>query len=218
MKKNNYSYVGLSFVLLVFGIWVVNEFTNRTESKPLVQFEKVPDFAFTNQDGRPITNKDFEGKVYVVEFFFTTCPTICPIMTKNTVLLQNKFYGNPNFGIASISINPKHDTPEVLKAYAKDKGATLENWHFLTGDETEIFDFSNNGFKLYAGANQAAEGGFEHSGLFALVDKQGYIRSRTVKIGDNENPIKYYDGLDANAIEMLKEDIQLLLSETENNH
>ncbi len=213
MKKNNYSYVGLSFVLLVFGIWVVNEYGSRSEEKALVKFEKVPEFAFTNQEGVTISNKDFQGKVYVVEFFFTTCPTICPVMTQNTLLLQHKFYGNPNFGIASISINPKHDSPNVLKAYAQEKGATLENWHFLTGDETEIFDFSNKGFKLYAGVNEAVEGGFEHSGLFALIDKQGYIRSRTIKIGDNENPIKFYDGLDVSAIEMLKEDIQLLLNE-----
>ncbi len=211
MNKNNYSYVGIAFVILVFGIWVTNEYASRTEVKSLVTFEKVPDFSFTNQHGRTITNEDFKGKVHVVEFFFTDCPTICPVMTQNTVLLQLKFNGNPHFAVASISINPEKDTPEVLKVYAKEKGATMDNWHFLTGDGTAIFDFSNNGFKLYAGANEAAPGGFEHSGLFALVDKDGYIRSRTVRFGDHENPIKFYDGLDKKAIEMLKEDIQILL-------
>ena len=211
--KNNYSYAGVAFIILIFGIWGANELGNRNEKRDLITFEKVPSFEFINQNGNTISNKDYEGKVYVVEFFFTTCPTICPIMTQNTVLLQNKFYGNPHFGIASISINPKHDTPIVMKSYAKDKGATMENWNFLTGDEATIFKFSNEGFKLYAGVNDEVEGGFEHSGLFALVDKNGFIRSRTVKMGDNENPIKFYDGLDVDAIEMLKEDIIILLEE-----
>jgi len=211
--KNNYSYAGVAFIILIFGIWGANELGTRIEKRELVKFEKVPDFNFINQNNEEVSNSFYKGKVYVVEFFFTTCPTICPIMTQNTVLLQNKFYGNPNFGIASISINPKHDTPEVMKAYAKDKGATMENWNFLTGEETSIFTFSNEGFKIYAGVNDEVEGGFEHSGLFALVDKDGYIRSRTVKMGDNENPIKFYDGLDTDAIEMLKEDIKLILEE-----
>lgn len=211
--KNNYSYAGIAFIILIFGIWGGNELSKRTEKKELVKFEKVPVFEFINQEGKLISNKDYKGKVYVVEFFFTTCPTICPIMTKNTILLQNKFYGNPSFGIASISINPKHDTSEVLKAYALEKGATMKSWNFLTGDEEAIFKFSNDGFRLYAGVNDEVEGGFEHSGLFALVDKEGYIRSRTVKNGDNENPIKFYDGLDVDAIEMLKEDIIILLNE-----
>jgi len=211
--KNNYSYVGVVFVILVFGIWGVNELGDRIKKRDLVVFEKVPAFEFLNQDGVLITNKDYAGKVYVAEFFFTTCPTICPVMTQNTVLLQNKFYGNPSFGIASISINPEYDTPSVLKIYAEERGATMKNWNFLTGDKTEVFKFSNEGFRLYAGENADAEGGFEHSGLFALVDKNGFIRSRKVKIGNNENPIKFYDGLDMNAIQMLKEDILILLKE-----
>ena len=209
----NYSYIGISFVILVFGIWVVNEYEQRAQNKELLTFEKVPPFSFVNQEGDTISNDTYAGKVHVVEFFFTTCPTICPIMTQHTVLLQNKFYGNPHFGIASISINPHNDRPEVLKAYAKEKGATMRSWHFLTGDQAEIYRFSNEGFRLYAGANPSVAGGFEHSGMFALVDKKGYIRSRTVQVGEQSNPIKFYDGLDLKAIEMLKEDIQILLEE-----
>jgi len=211
--KNNYSYIGISFVILVFGIWVVKEYQDRMESKSLIRFEKVPNFEFINQDGQLISNSFYKDKVYVLEFFFTSCPTICPIMTQNTILLQDKFYGDPRFGIASISINPSTDTPEVLKEYAKEKMITMSNWQFLTGDQTAIFDFSNNGFKLYAGKNNEVPGGFEHSGLFALIDKQGYIRSRTVRVGEHKNPIKFYDGLDIKHIQMLKEDIQLLLKE-----
>jgi protein SCO1/2 len=209
----NYSYIGISFVILVFGIWVVNEYEQRAQNKELLTFEKVPPFSFVNQEGDTVNNETYAGKVHVVEFFFTTCPTICPVMTQHTVLLQNKFYGNPYFGIASISINPRNDRPEVLKAYAKEKGATMRSWHFLTGDQAEIYRFSNEGFRLYSGANPSVAGGFEHSGMFALVDKKGYIRSRTVRVGEQSNPIKFYDGLDLKAIEMLKEDIQILLEE-----
>ena len=212
MKKN--SYVAITFVILVFGIYAVPKIVDRLFGvDELLKFEKVPTFQFTDQDNQLVSNADYENKVYVVEFFFTSCPTICPRMNENMVKIQNEFYGNPSFGIASISIDPERDSPEVLKAYAVDKGATLKNWHFLTGDKSEVYAFSNDGFKLYAGENKDAEGGFEHSGLFALIDKNGYIRSRTVKNGDIENPIKFYNGLEDKEIQWLKEDIKLLLKE-----
>ncbi len=211
MKKN--SYIIIAFIILIFGIWALPKIVSRFSSEALVKFEKVPSFEFTNQEGKTISNKNFENKVYVVEFFFTTCPTICPKMNANMVKIQNKFYGNPNFGIASFTIDPNNDTPEILKAYAAEKGATLKNWHFMTGNKDEIYTFSNDGFKLYVGENANVEGGFEHSGLFALIDKDGFIRSRKVKNGDDENPIKFYDGLDAKQIQWIKEDITLLLNE-----
>ncbi|MCK4561366.1 MAG: SCO family protein [Flavobacteriaceae bacterium] len=211
MKKN--SYIIIAFIILIFGIWALPKIVSRFSREALVKFEKVPSFEFTNQEGKTISNKNFENKVYVVEFFFTTCPTICPKMNANMVKIQNKFYGNPNFGIASFTIDPNNDTPEILKAYAAEKGATLKNWHFMTGNKDEIYTFSNDGFKLYVGENANVEGGFEHSGLFALIDKDGFIRSRKVKNGDDENPIKFYDGLDAKQIQWIKEDITLLLNE-----
>lgn len=211
MKKN--SYILIAFVVLVFGIWALPKIINKFSKDELVKFEKVPPFEFTNQDGKTISNKNFENKVYVVEFFFTTCPTICPKMNANMVKIQNEFYGNPDFGIASFSIDPNHDTPQVLKAYAKEKGATLKNWHFMTGNKDKIYAFSNDGFKLYVGENADVEGGFEHSGLFALIDKNGFVRSRKIKNGENENPIKFYDGLDSKQIQWIKEDIALLLNE-----
>ncbi len=212
MKKN--SYVAIAFVILVFGIYAVPKIVDRLFGvDELLKFEKVPAFQFTDQDNQLVSNADYENKVFVVEFFFTSCPTICPRMNENMVKIQKEFYGNPSFGIASISIDPERDSPEVLKAYAVEKGATLKNWHFLTGDKAEVYSFSNDGFKLYAGENKDAEGGFEHSGLFALIDKNGYIRSRTVKNGDIENPIKFYNGLEDKEIQWLKEDIKLLLKE-----
>ena len=211
MKK--YSYISIAFIILIFGIWAVPKIIGNFTQNELMKFEEVPPFEFENQHGLMIGNADYKNKVYVVEFFFTSCPTICPRMNENMVKVQNEFYGNPSFGIVSISIDPERDSPEVLKAYADEKGATLKNWNFLTGDKEEIYSFSNDGFKLYAGENKDVEGGFEHSGLFALIDKSGFIRSRTVMNGEIENPIKFYNGLDEKEIQWLKEDINLLLKE-----
>lgn len=211
MKKN--SYIVITFIILVFGVWVVPKIVDKFSNRELVKFEKVPPFEFINQNNVLISNKNYKDKVYIVEFFFTSCPTICPVMNKSMVKIQNKFYGNPDFGMASISIDPKRDTPEVLKAYAKKNEITLKNWNLLTGKKDDIYAFSHDGFRLYVGENKNVEGGFEHSGLFALIDKEGYIRSRTVKSGDNENPIKYYNGLDDKEVQWLKEDIAILLKE-----
>lgn len=215
MKKQNYSYIGISLIVLLFGIYVVPKIVAHFQTANLHKFNKVPDFEFINQDGKTITNKDYEGKVYVVEFFFATCPTICPLMNAQMVEIQNEFMGNPNFGIASFSITPEIDTPHQLKEYAKNNGINHKNWHLLTGKPEEVvYDLSNEGFKLYAGKGEVSHGGFEHSGLFALVDKDGYIRSRYDEHG---NPVMYYRALDehnfGNQISELKEDIKLLLKE-----
>lgn len=248
-KKANYSYVGIAFIILVFGIIfiprIIDRISNdditrdesRSEDVNTVEFvkkeksdllfieingepKKVPSFSFTNQDGKTITNKDFLGKVYVVEFFFTTCPTICPRMSRNLVEIQNEFTEFENFGVASFTINPDYDTPEILKKYAEDYGITNPNWHLMTGHEKDIYDLANIGFTIYAGKNSEAEGGFEHSGNFALVDKNGYIRSRTDNFG---NPKIYYKGIvsiaegeedgEIEEISILKEDIAKLLKE-----
>ena len=196
MKK--YSYIGISFIVLIFGIWVVSEYSSRNSLQELAYVEaesgekrKVPDFKMVNQNNDTITNESYAGKVYVVEFFFATCPTICPIMNENLVKIQNKFFGNPNFGIASFTINPENDTPEVLKEYAKEHDITHANWHLLTGDRKDIYDLARSGFSLYAREDSDAPGGFEHSGFFALIDKKGYIRSRR---DDQGNPIIFYEG------------------------
>lgn len=208
MKK--YSYIGVAFIILIFGIYAVPKIVNKFTTPKLVTIAKVPSFEFVNQDGKLISNSFYENKVYVVEFFFTTCPTICPKMNANMVKIQNEFYAFQDFGIVSFSINPKHDTPEILKQYAKDHGATLKNWNFLTGKQDDIYELANNGFTLYAGENSEAEGGFEHSGMFALIDKEGNIRSRLDELG---NPVAFYDGLDPKGVEMIKEDIAILLKE-----
>jgi protein SCO1/2 len=195
---------------LIFGIWAVPKIVAKFQKSDLVEIGPVPKFKLTNQDNKTISNNDYLGKVYVVEFFFSTCPTICPKMNESMLQLQNEFYGNPNFGIASITIDPSNDTPQVLKEHAKLLGVKHYNWHFLTGDKEYIYSLANKGFNLYAGENSKVAGGFEHSGLFALIDKEGKIRCRKDAQG---NPILYYDGLDAAGVEAIKEDIKKLLEE-----
>nr|WP_294777020.1 SCO family protein [uncultured Flavobacterium sp.] len=225
----NKSYIGLSFIILVFGIIFIPRIINRIKSGTVVQGERIdavsnhktaenglrtigpaPSFELTDQNNKKITNDNYKGKVYVLEFFFSTCPSICPIMNKNMVSIQNEFFGNPNFGIASITINPEYDTVEVLKEHAAHIGVKSSNWHLLTGDKDYIFNISNKGFNIYAGENKNVAGGFEHSGLFALIDKEGNIRCRKDKFG---NPILYYDGLEKEGIKAITEDIKKLLNE-----
>lgn len=228
MQKNK-SYIWISFIILVFGIAVVPEIIKRVKNGTIVRGDGMdrtgnekkennnlfkvgvaPQFSLTDQNNQKVNNATYKGKVFIVEFFFSTCPTICPIMNRNLVEVQTAFKANSNFGIASISINPANDTPEVLKKHAEFLKITAPNWHFLTGDRTYIFDLANKGFNLYAGLNPKIVGGFEHSGLFAIVDKKGNIRCRKDEFG---NPIVYYDGIEKKGIEMIKQDVSLLLAE-----
>ena len=228
MLKNK-SYIGISFIILIFGIYAVPKIINRIQKGDVVKGERLdkvtnhgssdeslmkigpaPKFELTDQNNAKINNSNYEGKVYVLEFFFSTCPSICPKMNKNMIDIQNLFFGNPNFGIASITINPENDTPEVLKTHADLLGVKSANWHFLTGDKTYIFDLANKGFNLYVGENSKIKAGFEHSGLFALIDKKGNIRCRKDEYG---NPILYYDGLEKAGVKAIEQDIAILLRE-----
>ena len=203
----------------------VDNFENNSDSLSFLivndQRKKVPNFEFLNQNGKIITNKDFLGKVYIVEFFFTTCTTICPVMNTNLVHIQNSFTSYPNFGVASFSINPEFDTVEILKKYQKDNGIINPNWHLMTGNREKTYKLANDGFNMYTAAGKNFVDGFEHSGYFALVDKGGYLRCRKDQFG---NPKIYYRGsvnhsekLDLNGeaeeISLLKEDILKLLNE-----
>ena len=168
------TYIGIAVIVLIFGLLVIPKIIRRisngdvtrggrmhvikdkTDNDELsyIQFEgkdrKVPSYSFVNQLGDTITNDTFKRKVYVVEFFFTRCPGICIPMNQNLVFIADYFKDEPNFGIASISIDPDHDTPEVLQAYAEGYGITHPNWHFLTGNFTDPFQLSVEGFYLNA--------------------------------------------------------------------
>jgi protein SCO1/2 len=224
----NKSYIGISFIILIFGIIFIPKIVDRIKNGSIIQNDRMslsndilkdealdkigpaPKFELTDQNNVKISNKEYIGKVYVLEFFFSTCPSICPIMNKNMVTIEKEFANEKDFGIASISINPENDTPEVLKAHAKKLEVTSTNWHFLTGDKDYIFELANKGFNLYVGENNKTLGNFEHSGLFALIDKQGNIRCRKDSQG---NPILYYDGLEQKGVDAIKEDIKILLKE-----
>lgn len=245
-KKTNYSYIGVAAIILVFGIIFIPKIVDRISNGDVVRDDsrssqirdniddselmflningepkKVPPFSFVNQNGDTITNSDYSGKVYVAEFFFTTCPSICPKMNRNMVDIQNDFDNVDDFGIASFTINPEYDTVEVLKEYADQYKVSHPNWHLMTGNKDSIYDLANIGFNIYAGENPNIEGGFEHSGNFALIDKNGYIRSRSDKFG---NPIIFYKGIiseeegydedgEREEISLLKQDIKKLLAE-----
>lgn len=228
MFKNK-SYIGISFIILIFGIYAIPKIIDRIQrndivkgdrldsvsnngssDKNLVKIGPAPKFELTDQNKKLITNADYKGKVYVLEFFFASCPSICPKMNKNMVDIQNQFFGNPNFGIVSVTIDPEHDTSEVLREHAEILGVKSSNWHFLTGDKKYIYDLANKGFNLYAGENSKVNGGFEHSGLFALIDKDGNIRCRKDEYG---NPILYYDGIEKEGVKAIQQDIAILLRE-----
>jgi protein SCO1/2 len=224
----NKSYIGISLIVLIFGIIFIPKIIDRIKNGSVVQNDRMslsneiiktealvkigpaPKFELTDQKNKKISNKEYAGKVYVMEFFFSTCPSICPIMNKNMIEVEKTFAKEKNFAIASVTINPDNDTPEVLKAHAEKLGINSQNWHFLTGNKEYIFNLANKGFNLYVGENNKAIGNFEHSGLFALIDKNGNIRCRKDKQG---NPIIYYDGLEKTGVDAIKEDINLLLKE-----
>lgn len=197
--------VVIIFILggIVFGIVRV-----KNNTFPLKKIGKVPEFSFVNQNGVIITNNNYIGKIYVIDFFFTSCPSICPMMTHNLVQVQNFFKENDKIAFASFSIDPEQDTPEILREYAKNHGITNPNWNLLTADQETVMNLANKGFNIYAAVNDDEDGGFEHSGKMALIDSQGNIVSRKDKYG---NPIVYYDGLSDEGIQQLIEDISLLL-------
>lgn len=160
----------------------------------------IPPFSFTDQDGKTVTEKDVAGKIYVADFFFTTCPSICPIMTGNLKKVQDEFGKNEHIMILSHSIDPAFDTPEVLTKYAAEKGADTRFWKFLTGNQDSIYDICENAYMAFAKTDKEAPGGYIHSGFLILIDKDRHIRGA-------------YDGTEEGKTEELIADIKILLEE-----
>jgi protein SCO1/2 len=240
--NKKYTYVWVSLIVLIFGIITIPRIVERLSNGTVVENDRmnnsdasqelgyilldgkkrtVPSFEFINQDSILVSNQDYLGKVFVVDFFFTRCPSICPVMTKNLVEIQKRFEQNDDFAVASFSITPQFDTPEVLREYVEKYNIDTEGWNLMTGDRDGIYELANSGFNIFAAEVADSPGGFEHSGLFALVDKEGYLRSRIDEFG---NPIVYYRGAiteemgensqgEKEEIGILKEDIQKLLEE-----
>ena len=163
-------------------------------------YHTIPDFSFVNQDNQTITNKNYEGKIYVADFFFTTCPTICPIMKKQMLRVYEKFKENPKVGILSHSIDPRHDSVQVLKEYAARLGVKSKMWNFVTGDKAKIYEIGEKSYYVTAGEDSTAAGGIIHSGAFILVDTKRRVRG-------------VYDGTKETDVTKLLKDMDVLLNE-----
>ena len=164
-------------------------------------FRTIPDFKLYNQDSILVTQKDFEGKIYVADFFFTSCPTICPVMHRNLLKVYNKYRGNGKFKIASHTIDIKYDIPSRLKVYSDKLGVKGNQWEYLWGTRDEIYALAERNYIVAAQEDKRAPGGFVHQGYLILVDKDRRIRGA-------------YDGtLDSEVVKLIK-DVDLLLAET----
>jgi protein SCO1 len=157
----------------------------------------VADFKFVNQNGKTITEKDYEGKIYVADFFFTTCPTICPIMTDNMVWLQNEIKNMPNVMLLSHTVTPDIDSVPVLKAYAETKGVLDHKWNMVTGDIKDIFYMARTSYLVVKTGNPSELYDMVHTENFVLVDQKRRIRG-------------FYDGTNLEEVKKLLEDIRFL--------
>ncbi len=162
-------------------------------------YHQVPDFHFTDQNGLPVTASTFEDKVYIADFFFTTCPTICPVMKNNLLKVYEAYRDSASVSILSHSIDPVHDSVAVLKDYANRLEVQAPGWYFVTGNQDSIFSIARQ-YMVSALEDKEAPGGYAHSGALILMDKQRHIRG-------------YYDGTEEEATKKLIRDIKILLNE-----
>lgn len=157
----------------------------------------IADFAFTNQNGKTITQKDYQDKIYVADFFFTTCPTICPIMTDNMVWLQEQIKNNPKVMLLSHSVTPDIDSVSVLKAYAERKGVIDNKWNLVTGDKKDIYYIARKSYLAVKTGKPDELYDMVHTENFVLVDQQRRVRG-------------FYDGTRREEVEKLLQDILFL--------
>lgn len=163
-------------------------------------YQTIPSFSFLNQDSAVVTDKDFDGKIYVSDFFFTSCPSICPIMHRNMLKVYKEFKGNPEVKILSHSIDSKYDTPSVLKKYADKLGVEGTQWEFIQGSRDSVYTIAEKNYLVAVGEDNKAPGGFIHQGWFVLVDKDKRLRGA-------------YDGTQEEQVEQLISDMHVLLDE-----
>jgi protein SCO1/2 len=158
----------------------------------------IADFSFTNQNGKTITQKDYEGKIYVADFFFTTCGSICPIMTNNMTAVQQAFLNNPNVMILSHSVTPEQDSVPVLKKYAIEKGVIDRKWNLVTGDKKEIYRLARKSYLAVKQGKPSELYDMVHTENFVLIDNQKRVRG-------------FYDGTKKEEVQKLINDINWLL-------
>lgn len=163
-------------------------------------FHTIQAFRFTDQDGKTITQDAFKESVYVTDFFFTTCHTICPVMSNQMERVYTKYKGNKEVKFLSHTVDPEIDTVQQLKAYAIKHNADASQWMFVTGDKKALYDIARTGYLLNAEQGDGGPDDFIHTQNFALIDKDKRIRG-------------FYDGTDSLEISNLMKDIDLLLAE-----
>lgn len=163
-------------------------------------YQTIPPFQFLNQDSTIVTNKDFDGKIYVADFFFTSCTAICPIMHRNMLNVYEEFKDHPEVKLLSHSIDSKYDLPYRLKKYSQKLGLEGTQWEFVHGSREEIYGIAEKAYLTSVGEDSKAPGGYVHQGWFVLVDKDKRLRGA-------------YDGTDEKQVEQLIADMHTLLDE-----
>jgi protein SCO1/2 len=167
-------------------------------------YHTIPEFTFINQDSAVVSNETFKNKIYVADFFFTTCPSICPIMKTQMKRVYDEFLNDDEVMMLSHTIDPEHDTVALLKDYSERLGASGNKWHFVTGEMEQIYRIAQKGYFVTTAVDNTVPGGFLHSGAFLLIDKQRRIRGQ-------------YDGTKEDQVDRLIDDIKRLKEEDENN-
>ena len=167
------------------------------------KYHRISDFSLLNQNGNNVTQEDYKNKIYVADFFFTTCPDICPIMTGNMLYLQENLK-DTNVMLASFSVTPKIDTVEVLKEYSTLKGVDDSRWNLMTGDKKQIYDLARKSYLVAKAIPDGKNHGMIHTENFVLVDRDKRIRG-------------YYDGTNIEDMNKLLDDIQILIKSYENS-
>ena len=162
-------------------------------------YQTIADFRLLNQDSVYIDNHTFDNGVYIANFFFTHCPSICPTMQRNLLKVYEKYKGDERVRFLSHSIDFRHDSPSVLKTYAEKLGVTNDQWQFVTGSKAEIYGLADS-YMVYTKEDAAVPGGYDHSGHFLLVDQDRHIRGA-------------YDGTNDTQLQLLFEDLAILLNE-----
>ncbi len=168
--------------------------------KHISKDHKVADFVLTNQNGKTITEEDFKDKIYVADFFFTRCQTICPVMTSNMAELQDYFKEDDEIKFLSHSVTPIMDSIPILRAYATKKGVIDGKWEITTGDKKHIYDLARKSYFAVLDEGDGGDQDFIHTEQFILIDKKKQIRG-------------FYDGTDINEVKRIIRDIEILKKE-----
>jgi len=204
MKKKLLWISGFFIVLMAAFYFFLFAGTDYYKAKlPVLNY--VQNFSFTDQNGKQLTQKNVEGKVYVAEYFFTTCKGICPKMNANMKTVYDKFKNESDFAIISHTCMPETDSVPLMKAYSQKMGADSSNWHFVTGSKDSLYKMARESYLLDNEKNNSLniKDQFIHTQFFALVDKEGRVRG-------------VYDGLKNDELEKLARDIKDLLKERKN--